>query len=138
MTSETDKKALLGQLRIDRAADERAGIPRSWWLAAGMAAVVLALAAGGALILFGGQRVEVEAATAEPPAQGGGATAILQATGYVTARREATVSTQITGTLTQVLIEEGDRVKEGQILARLDGTAQQAALAQARRQLENE
>ena len=136
MTSQTDKKALLGQLRIDRTADERTGIPRRWWLAIAVTAVVLAVGAIGARWFLGGPRVEVEAATAEPPAQGGGATAILQATGYVTARRQATVSTQITGTLTQVLIDEGDRVKEGQILARLDDTAQQASLAQAQAQLQ--
>ena len=131
MTSETDKKALLGQLRIDRAADERAGISRTWWIAAGALAAVLVLALGAVLLLRPGAAIDVEAATAEPPAQGGTATAILQATGYVTARRQATVSAQITGTLTQVLIDEGDHVKEGQILARLDDTAQQAALAQA-------
>jgi len=135
MTSETDKKALLGQLRIDRTADGRAAVPRAWWIAAGAVAVVVALGLA-ALWLLRGAGVEVEVATAEPPAQGGGATAILQATGYVTARREATVSTQITGTLTQVVIDEGDHVNEGQILARLDDTAQQAALAQAQAQLQ--
>jgi len=128
---ETDKKALLGQLRIDRTAGERAGIPRSWLVTGVVAVMVLALGSAAAVLFFRGPSVEVETATAEPPARGGAATAILQATGYVTARREATVSTQITGTLTQVLIDEGDRVKEGQILARLDDTAQQAALAQA-------
>jgi RND family efflux transporter MFP subunit len=56
---------------------------------------------------------------------------VLDATGYVTARREATVSAQITGTITAVLIEEGDHVKEGQVIGRLDDTAQRAALAQA-------
>ena len=55
----------------------------------------------------------------------------------MTARREATVSAQITGTLTQVLIEEGDHVKAGQVLARLDDTAQRAALAQAQAQLQS-
>ena len=59
---------------------------------------------------------------------------MLDATGYVTARREATVSAQITGTLTEVLIEEGDHVKLGQVLGRLDDTAQRAALAQAQAQ----
>jgi RND family efflux transporter MFP subunit len=54
--------------------------------------------------------------------------AVLQATGYVTARRQATVSAQITGTLTAVLIEEGDHVKEGQILAKLDDSQYKAAL----------
>jgi Multidrug resistance efflux pump len=51
---------------------------------------------------------------------------VLDATGYVTARRSATVSAQITGTLIDVLIEEGDHVKEGQVLARLEDTAQRA------------
>jgi HlyD family secretion protein len=128
---ETDKKALLGQLRIDRTTEERAGIPRGWLVTGVVAVLVLAMGSGAAVLFLRGPSIEVEAATAEAPARGGVATAILQATGYVTARREATVSTQITGTLTQVLIDEGDRVKEGQILARLDDTAQQAALAQA-------
>jgi len=48
--------------------------------------------------------------------------------------RQATVSAQITGTMTEVLIEEGDRVKAGQVLARLDDTSQRAALAQAEAQ----
>jgi RND family efflux transporter MFP subunit len=52
----------------------------------------------------------------------------------VTARREATVSAQITGTLTKVMIEEGERVEVGQILALLEDTAQRAALAQAEAQ----
>ncbi len=71
------------------------------------------------------------------PAQplGGGKPSVLDATGYVTARRQATVSAQITGTVTAVLIEEGDHVKEGQVLGRLDDTAQRAALAQAQAQL---
>jgi len=136
MTSETDKKALLEQLRIDRAAEERSGIPRAWWIAAAALAAVAALVVAAVLWLPRRAGIDVEAATAEPPAQGGSATAILQATGYVTARREATVSAQITGTLTQVLIDEGDHVKDGQILARLEDTAQQAALAQAQAQLQ--
>src|SRR5262249_15805845 len=46
--------------------------------------------------------------------------AILNATGYVTARRRATVSSKITGKLVAVNVEEGNWVREGQILARLD------------------
>lgn len=47
---------------------------------------------------------------------------ILDATGYVTARRQATVSSQITGKVLEVLIEEGDEVVQGQLLARLDSS----------------
>jgi RND family efflux transporter MFP subunit len=72
---------------------------------------------------------------AQPIAGGGANASVLDATGYVTARRQATVSAQITGTLTDVLIEEGDHVKSGQVLGRLEDTAQRAALAQAQAQL---
>lgn len=44
----------------------------------------------------------------------------LAASGYVVARRRATVSSEITGRLLEVLVEEGDRVEAGQVLARLD------------------
>src|SRR4051794_9263380 len=47
---------------------------------------------------------------------------VLNASGYVTARRAATVSSKVTGKVVEVLIEEGMHVKEGQILARIDDT----------------
>ncbi|HZF79839.1 MAG TPA: efflux RND transporter periplasmic adaptor subunit, partial [Rubrivivax sp.] len=62
----------------------------------------------------------------------GTTTQVLQATGYVTARRQATVSTQITGTLTEVLIEEGDKVERGQVIARLESGALLSGLELAR------
>ena len=78
---------------------------------------------------------EVSAVSAVAPSAGGGSpTAVLQATGYVTARRQATVSAQITGTLAEVLIEEGEHVDAGQVLARLDDTSQRATMAQAEAQ----
>ena len=57
---------------------------------------------------------------------------MLQATGYVTARRQATVSAQIVGTLSEVLIEEGDHVRKGQVLAKLEDNAYRAGLDAAR------
>jgi RND family efflux transporter MFP subunit len=123
----------LNELRIERGEreDERArGVPAWVWAAVGVAA--LALAGGAAWWWLGTRPVAVQTATAA--ASGGAAAtpnAVLQATGYVTARRRATVSTQITGTLTQVLIEEGDRVAQGQVLARLEDTALRASLASA-------
>ena len=80
----------------------------------------------------------VHTVMAQPMTSGGPpSSSVLDATGYVTARREATVSAQITGTLIEVLIEEGDHVKVGQVLARLDDTQQRAALAQAEAQLQS-
>ena len=113
MAPADDKNALLQQLRIDRTTPERRGIPRAWWLGGAALLAVLAAVLAAVWLLRGGPSVEVQVASAEPPAQGGAGTAVLQATGYVTARRQATVSAQITGTLTQVLIEEGDHVTAG-------------------------
>ena len=90
--------------------------------------VVVAIAAGGAWWFVQARPVVVQTATATSQSQGVNGAAVLQATGYVTARRQATVSTQITGTLTEVLIEEGDRVQKGQVLARLEDSALRAAL----------
>jgi RND family efflux transporter MFP subunit len=136
MSSEDDNKALLQQLRIDRterAPEDAAG--RGRWIIAAVAALA-ALVALGWFWFAGSKALPVHVALARALPGGASASAsILDATGYVTARREATVSAQITGTLTQVLIEEGDRVKAGQVLGRLDDTSQRAALAQAEAQL---
>ena len=61
---------------------------------------------------------------------------ILDASGYVVARRQATVASKITGKMVELDIEEGDHVREGQIIARLDDTNVRAALAAARAQLD--
>jgi RND family efflux transporter MFP subunit len=125
---------LLKELRIDPSErDGAATRPRRAWIVGGAVAVLVGLALVGGRALFG-KAVEVRTATAAAPAAGRAAE-VLQATGYVTARRKATVSAQITGRLTEVLIEEGDRVEEGQVLARLDDTDAHAALALAEAQL---
>lgn len=59
-------------------------------------------------------------------AGGGNARTLLNASGYVTARRNATVSSKVTGRVVEVLVEEGMKVDEGQVLARLDATNVQA------------
>lgn len=99
------------------------------WPALGVI-VVLLLAAGAAWwFFFAARPIAVRTATVVASGPGGAsAGAVLQATGYVTARRQATVSTQITGTLTQVLIEEGDRVQKGQVIARLEDSSLRASL----------
>jgi RND family efflux transporter MFP subunit len=101
-----------------------------------LAAVVVALMLGGAIwiLRFRHPAIAVHTRMAQPMTSGAPSASVLDATGYVTARRQATVSAQITGTMTEVLIEEGDHVKAGQVLARLEDTAQRAALAQAQAQ----
>lgn len=127
---------LLNALRIDgqQREDPGRGAWRLWALGLGVLLAAGALAAAGWWFL-GGRPMAVQTTVALAPGGGGGEGAILQATGYITARRQATVSTQMTGTLTQVLIEEGDRVQKGQVLARLDDSAPRASLGLAQAQV---
>lgn len=68
-------------------------------------------------------------------ASGSSASSILDASGYVTARRKATVSSKSTGKVLEVLIEEGMYVNKGQLLAKLDDSTQKADLAYSESQL---
>ncbi len=124
-----DNGELLEALRIERTQrDDHGGSPRRWaWLVLAVA-VVLVLAGAGAWWMTGARAVEVRAVTAVAPSVNDTRGAVLEATGYVTARRMATVSAQIIGTLTEVLIEEGDHVAKGQVLARLEDKAQKSQL----------
>jgi RND family efflux transporter MFP subunit len=121
---------LLKELKIERHQRElpAGGGAGPWpWIAGGIVLVVLALGAGG-WWWFAHRPIPVHVAQAVAASSDPSAGAVLQATGYVTARRQATVSAQITGTLTAVLIEEGDHVKAGQILAKLDDSQYKAGL----------
>lgn len=133
-----DNAGLLKELRIERHQREDHGRNPGRWLWIGGAIVVLLLLLGGAARLFFGHRaVTVQTATAVAPSAGSEAGTVLQATGYITARRQATVSAQITGTLTAVLIEEGDHVTRGQVLARLDDSGYKAQLEAAKAQADS-
>jgi len=123
---------LLHELRIDRAQRDDESRPRWPWIV-GAVIVVLVLAGGVAAFALRGHAATVETSTAVAAASSSDA-AVLQATGYVVARRQATISAQIIGTLTEVSVDEGAHVKQGQILARLDPTAYQAQLDSAKAQ----
>ena len=122
----------LAALKIERPPERRS---RPWvkWV------VVLAvLGVGGAFAWQSASRprpVEVETAAVVQRAAGVQAS-VLNATGYVTARRRATVSSKITGKVLQVSVEEGMRVSAGQVLARLDDAQFRASLALAETQAE--
>jgi RND family efflux transporter MFP subunit len=131
-----DNSDLLNQLRIDRDTAPAPFRTGRIWLAVLLA--VLLAAATIAWIWRGRAAVPVHIAVAQAIAGGGAAAAgsILDASGYVIARRQATVSSKITGRMVELDIEEGDHVKAGQIIARLDDTNIRAALNQAGAQLE--
>src|SRR5690606_8071258 len=64
------------------------------------------------------------------------ARAVLNASGYVTARRRATVSSRVTGRVVEVLVDEGMTIRQGQVLARLEDVTARAALRLAEAQLD--
>lgn len=102
-------------------------------------AVVLTLLAVTAVVWwwFLPKAVLVQTAEARGVARAGEERTVLNASGYVTARREATVSSKVTGKVVDVLIEEGMKVKAGQVLARLDDTNVKANLDVAAAQLDS-
>ncbi|MEA3106356.1 MAG: hypothetical protein QOI88_961 [Gammaproteobacteria bacterium] len=128
-----DKTALLGQLRIDRNDEPgRAGHGRVWLAALGAVLIV------GAALWFWlrptGMPIRIAVAQAVSQ-ENAAAASILDASGYVVARRQATVASKITAKMVELDIEEGDHVKGNQIIARLDDTNIRASLAQAAAQL---
>lgn len=128
---EPDRSRLLEELKLDH--DARA--PRGRGRIVAAAAALLLLSGVGlwlAVVRAAPPTVRVAVARAASRAGGG---SVLDASGYVTARRQATVSAKITGKVTEVLIEEGMRVEEGAVLARLDDTEAKAQLALSRAQL---
>lgn len=77
------------------------------------------------------RKATVEIAAAVKPEPGGGQAA-LNASGYVTPRRRATIAAKITGRVTSVAFDEGTRVREGQLLATLDDSDYRRALESAK------
>ena len=129
----TDLKSDLDALRIEREPERRA-LGR-WIIWTGLIIVLAALGFGGWRWITRERPIEVQATTVTMRPAGTQA-AVLNASGYVTARRRATVSSKITGKVIEVNVEEGRRVAEGQVLARLDDSTPRAALALAQAQAE--
>jgi RND family efflux transporter MFP subunit len=121
-----DPSDRISQLKIDRTASEKAGRGWLWWVVGG--AVVVAAVAWFTLLQPGSSGLLVETDVARKPPSAAAASSVLDASGYVVARRQATVSSKVTGKVEQVFIEEGMRVEEGEIVATLDDSTQQAQL----------
>jgi RND family efflux transporter MFP subunit len=123
----------LASLRIDQKARGGGG-RRAVWL--GLFLVLAALGAGGWFWSTRAAAVPVKIAAVTAQTNGAAPGAVLNASGYVTARRRATVSSKVTGKVLEVFVEEGKAVRKGQVLARLDGSQFKAALAVSEAQLE--
>src|SRR6187551_1573797 len=116
----------LSALKIEREPETR---PAPRWIKWVILLVIVGGASAAAWKYVNRERpAEVEVATVSERAAGTQA-AVLNASGYVTARRRATVSSKVTGKVTEVNVEEGMAVREGQVLARLDDSQFRASLA---------
>jgi HlyD family secretion protein len=128
-------KPSLDDLRIERRPESSRSSSIGWLAVASIFAALLVVAA----LWWRGRADMVEVQTVVARQTGGGSAdrTVLHASGYVTARRKATVSAKTTGKVKEVLIEEGLKVKEGQVLARLDDSNIKTGLDVAQAQLES-
>ena len=158
----TDKSDLLNQLKIDRTAESpRSGAAPGWYLAAGVAIAMVGLGGGYFMMIsppeppvaVAAKSVEKpvaspsstasdsnaasasEVAPTVPKSASPASTSVLNASGYITARRIATVSAEVMGLITKVAVEEGMEVEAGQILAQLDDTLPKVNLELAEAQV---
>src|SRR5687767_10980867 len=123
----------LDELRIDRTPARRSTSSVIWVMV-----VLLLVAFGGAAVWWmkRPKAPEVRTTIVQRPVSGSDRT-VLNGSGYVTARREATVSSKVTGKVVEVLVEEGMRVEAGQILARLDSSNLEKSFQLAEAQVES-
>jgi RND family efflux transporter MFP subunit len=132
-----DKSSLLEQLRIDRTQPPKpVGGVRRWWPILPVA--VLALMFGAWFVFAGSSGVPVTVAIAQSVVSGSSESAggsLLDASGYVVALRQATVSGKIIDRVIDVMIEAGQHVDKDQIIAKLDDSNIAASLEQARAQV---
>jgi HlyD family secretion protein len=124
-------KATLDQLRIEREPEKETS-GRGWIWA--IAILIVLGGAGGWFWLKPEPATEVQTARVIE-LRGDQASTVLNASGYVTARRQATVSSKFTGKVMEVYIEEGMAVEENQVLARLDDSNVRASYRLAEAQL---
>jgi RND family efflux transporter MFP subunit len=130
-----DLKSSLSTLRLDRETVATSRGSSKWWLLPCVAAVVggaVVIKMHGASIRFGAPELE----TVQPTVQGGATVSagapVLSTTGYVVARRKAIVSSKIQGRLAELRVDEGAKVKAGEVIARLEDADVRAQVRRAR------
>ena len=132
-----DKKALLNELKIDRENAPGGAKPVKWLVALAVVGGIafVAWAFGKPYLGIGADAVEVRTVLVRATAAAAPGSSVLDASGYVVARRQATVSSKTTGKVMEVLIEEGMTVEQGDLLAVLDASIPRARLALSESQL---
>ncbi len=125
----------ISQLKIDRSVP--AATERRWLLPGIVVTIAGAIMVWWIFFSPGSSAVLAETDIARKPPSAAAANTVLDASGYVVARRQATVSSKVTGKVVDVFVEEGMRVEKDQVVAILDDTTQQAQLSLARAQAES-
>jgi RND family efflux transporter MFP subunit len=131
-----DKASLLNQLRIDRTADLPSRDNRRGIVLPAIAVIAVLLCVGGyAFSRVGSIPIRIATAREVAGTSASRGASTLDASGYIVARHQATVSSKITGKVMEVLIEEGQRVNKDQVIARLDDSNYRTAYEQAKAQV---
>jgi RND family efflux transporter MFP subunit len=129
----------LSKLRIQReertSSSEQPRSPRSKFMLFGTVAVAVIVGIIF-IITFSFESMEVVEVTSVSLVSPSQASALLTASGYVVAQRKAAVASKATGRLVYLGYEEGDHVRQGQVIARIESADIEAQLAQARANLE--
>ncbi len=126
----TNKDELLSQLRIDRDQPYAGESKTHLWIGGGIAILAIAF---GISFLYEPDPVKVQIEMARMAVPDSSSATVLDATGYVVARRISTVSSKVTGRVAEIFVEEGQRVEKDQVVARLDdsNTTKSVALSRA-------
>src|SRR5262249_31238971 len=111
-------KSTLDELRIDRTTAPRRKAPVALLLILLIVVVVML----SLIWWFSRPKAAVVRTVVVQQLVSGGERTLLNASGYVTARRQSTVSSKVTGKVVEVLVEEGMKVQAGQVLARIDSS----------------
>src|SRR5437588_8625344 len=128
-TTSTPPKYDLGSLKIDDQLRKRGRLGKWFGIFAAVLGILVII--GGLVFALRSKAPLVEVAAARP-AGDARLEALLNASGYVTPRRRATVAAKVTGRVEQIYAEEGLHVKIGQVLATLDCSQPAATLASAK------
>jgi HlyD family secretion protein len=125
----------LGSLRIDRSLRDGGGEPPAWsrrFILGGIAVVVLLGLAALAYRALASDAPEVEVARATAEGSDVAGSTVLSASGYIVAHHKISVNSKVTGRVAWIGVEKGDKVKEGQVLVRLEDEEFRAMYEQAR------
>jgi HlyD family secretion protein len=125
----------LRNLRIDHSLRDGGGEPPAWSrriILGGIALVVLLGIAALAYRLFASETPEVEVVRATAEGSDAAGSTVLSASGYIVAHHKINVNSKVTGRVAWIGVEKGDKVKEGQVLVRLEDQEFRAQYEQAR------